>query len=630
MNPVPPAGGTATVDQMRRSHLAKSLVASVIASLLVVAAPSAALAATTSTGIRCTIVGTARSETLRGTAGNDVICGRGGDDVILGGAGNDIIDGGAGKDVLRGEAGDDRLLGGGGNDALFGGTGSDTLTGGPGSDTANYSDRNVSLSLTIDGLRNDGSYGESDLIATTTENLVGGSQDDVLIGHDGLNRLYGGGGDDLMDAGPGDDYLNGQTGADDVDGGAGRNVCAAADHAGDVVALTCDSVGPRFRTLTWTPTVIDTASSSREVVFTARITDDLAGFHSGMVMFEDPLGVPRFSASVAEQDRISGDERDGVYRFVVHLPVGMARTTFRLARVWSIDKTLNQAGSDDARTDSAIAEYLAALGSPGTLTQIGTPPPPPPRFTGTIASLAVSPSRVDTSSSARTVHVALRLTSAVGVSAVVVSVDAPTGAAAPSPVLLTPVDGDPRLFEGDLEVRRWSAPGAYALSVWVHDAFTTHLFDPHDLTARGLTSSFTQIGAGDTTGPELLGMTVSPRIVNTRDSAREVTITVDVRDTLSGLIGTGSFGTVFGGPQWQMLVPRTVSCTSTSVAGDGRILRQTCQYVMTVPRYAQTGRWVVNPMAKVVVTDAAGTSRRYSPEQIAALGYHGFFDVVNN
>jgi Ca2+-binding RTX toxin-like protein len=53
-------------------------------------------AVTTSSGTRCTVVGTSGDDVLIGTSGRDVICGLGGDDTIKGRGGNDLIDGGRG------------------------------------------------------------------------------------------------------------------------------------------------------------------------------------------------------------------------------------------------------------------------------------------------------------------------------------------------------------------------------------------------------------------------------------------------------------------------------------------------------------------------------------------------------
>lgn len=80
----------------------------------------------------CTIVGTPGPDHLRGTPGRDVICGLGGNDTIRGLGGNDVLVGGPGDDALIGGAGSDELIGGPGSDTLEGGPGRDTLVGGPG------------------------------------------------------------------------------------------------------------------------------------------------------------------------------------------------------------------------------------------------------------------------------------------------------------------------------------------------------------------------------------------------------------------------------------------------------------------------------------------------------------------
>jgi hypothetical protein len=80
----------------------------------------------------CTIVGTPGPDHLHGTPGKDVICGLGGNDTIRGLGGNDTLVGGPGNDVLIGGAGRDVLEGGPGNDKLEGGPGEDTLIGGAG------------------------------------------------------------------------------------------------------------------------------------------------------------------------------------------------------------------------------------------------------------------------------------------------------------------------------------------------------------------------------------------------------------------------------------------------------------------------------------------------------------------
>ena len=174
----------------------------------------AAGAATTISGLRCTITGTSSANTLRGTPGPDVICGLGGNDTIYGGGGNDVIDGGGGNDTLYGGVGTDRLLGSSGNDVLNGGPGPDTLNGGDGTDTVSYAGHTAGVKADLNGVRDDGTPGERDLILANVENLTGGNGADVLTGSNRNNVLSGGAGNDTLRGLEGSDTFVGGSGTD--------------------------------------------------------------------------------------------------------------------------------------------------------------------------------------------------------------------------------------------------------------------------------------------------------------------------------------------------------------------------------------------------------------------------------
>ncbi len=89
-----------------------------------------------STGRRCSVIGTSGNDVLTGTREDDVICGLGGNDVLDAGGGDDLLDGGMGSDRLIGGAGDDTMLGGPGADRLLAADGfRDSVDGGPGTDS---------------------------------------------------------------------------------------------------------------------------------------------------------------------------------------------------------------------------------------------------------------------------------------------------------------------------------------------------------------------------------------------------------------------------------------------------------------------------------------------------------------
>jgi hypothetical protein len=147
---------------------------------------------------------------LRGSAvkGPFLVDAGAGDDLvqILGDA-NAIVHGGPGNDSLRAE----------GDSELDGGEGADVLQGDRAS--ASYAARSSAVTVTLDGVANDGVLGEHDNVATGS--VIGGAGGDALTGDAAANVLSGGGGDDFLAGEGGDDTIHADTGTDRVEAGAG-------------------------------------------------------------------------------------------------------------------------------------------------------------------------------------------------------------------------------------------------------------------------------------------------------------------------------------------------------------------------------------------------------------------------
>jgi Ca2+-binding RTX toxin-like protein len=256
---------------MRARRLA-SVGVLVSASLVGVFLPSASHAAAySSTGARCTVVGTRGPDVLTGTTGRDVICALDGNDRINGLGGNDIIDAGAGKDVVDGGAGNDRIDGGAGNDSLHGQGGVDVLRGGSGPDS-----------------------------------LQGGADSDRMYGDAGDDVQSGGYGDDVLSGGGGDDDLSGGPGGDDVDGGAGFNVCDQPRAADDQqIRCALDASPPVVEEVSPTPSTVDVSAAAQLIRIVAHVTDD-TGVKSVQI------------GNVARL--VSGTSRDGVWATTIEVP----------------------------------------------------------------------------------------------------------------------------------------------------------------------------------------------------------------------------------------------------------------------------------------------------------------------
>ena len=165
------------------------------------------------------VEGGSGDDTIYGSGNNNRIFGGGGDDVLVGGKDVDQLVGGSGNDSLLGEArhdtleggdGDNTLRGGGGNDLLSAGGGSDVFSGGPGIDWVSYGaeyTKPVDLSLTLDGVANDGRSNEGDQIMSDVENIEAGAGNDLIVGNARNNQLLGDYGNDTIHGGGGNDLI---------------------------------------------------------------------------------------------------------------------------------------------------------------------------------------------------------------------------------------------------------------------------------------------------------------------------------------------------------------------------------------------------------------------------------------
>lgn len=216
-----------------------------------------------------TLIGGNGDDPLAGGPGVDKITGNDGNDSLFGGdvssavADKDTLDGGNGNDILRGDAGDDTLIGGSGTDLLDGNAGNDIITGGPGNDLArgfdgddqfisdavsdgsdeffgmggfdsmSYSLRTSTVQVSLDDVKDDGTLGEHDNVASDVERVTGGSGDDFLLGNAVVaNRLVGGIGSDTING------IDGIAGNDIVDGSQGPGTDSCRADTGDTI-LNC-------------------------------------------------------------------------------------------------------------------------------------------------------------------------------------------------------------------------------------------------------------------------------------------------------------------------------------------------------------------------------------------------------
>jgi Ca2+-binding RTX toxin-like protein len=147
-----------------------------------------------------------------------------------------LLDGGPGDDTLRGVGGE-RMIGGSGADDMGGGA--------TPYDAVIYPDDGAGgVSVTLDGVADDGHPGEDDNVRRSIERVTTEDGDDSIVGNSGANQfdtgygndsLRGRGGDDVLYGRQNDDRINGGSGEDVTFAGGGRDRIQAADGTQDRV-----------------------------------------------------------------------------------------------------------------------------------------------------------------------------------------------------------------------------------------------------------------------------------------------------------------------------------------------------------------------------------------------------------
>ncbi|MBJ7355099.1 MAG: hypothetical protein JHC98_09755 [Thermoleophilaceae bacterium] len=124
-----------------------------------------------------------------------------------GGPGGDTITGSPQGDGLTGGEGADNISAGAGDDTLVPGPGADTYNGGPNTDQLNYQDNSAGVTMSLNGLADDGEPGSNEALGSDIENLAGGSGDDTIAGNANANVILAGDGADTVRAGAGADTI---------------------------------------------------------------------------------------------------------------------------------------------------------------------------------------------------------------------------------------------------------------------------------------------------------------------------------------------------------------------------------------------------------------------------------------
>jgi hypothetical protein len=567
-------------------------LAAVVVPLLGLALATPAQAATyTSTGVRCTKVGTSHNDVLKGTTGRDVLCGLGGNDRLIGGSGDDVLDGGSGNDAIDGGIGNDVLLGVSGNDTLSGSVGADRLVGGAGNDVVSGGDGNDKVA---GGDGNDKVAGDSG-----NDTVTGDAGDDVLTGSYGRDSLSGGAGNDDLDGG---------ADADGVHGDAGTNWCII-DASDTRTQCVYDQAPPTVVDATATPGAVDVTGQDVTVLLRAHLQDDTGVTRVQLGLAPSDVS-PSFQGGLATL--VSGTVRDGWWQLK-----GVARRygepgTFPV----------------DVAAHDRVGRSSASPLDKGSLTVHDDTPD---RTRPDVTAYSASTDSVDVRSSNGSITITAHLTdqgSGSDPGDVLLCLNPPSGDGTYNQlpcVQLARISGD--RLDGDWRVTavipRGSVGGDWNASLWVTDAVhrgspdyfwgpdvyryqCNGCSEPRDHRLPNGAGRFSVIGSTDSYPAVLESLRADNPDVDTL--AGPATVTVDVRATdaqgegVTGVTGylTPEGGSGEGRPSFRPVDARLIDGTPE----DG-----TWRLVFEFPQGTPPGRY---PVSQVFVRDRTH-SRSYAP-----------------
>ena len=234
-----------------------------------------------------------------------------------------------------------------------------------------------------------------------------------------------------------------------------------------------------------------------------------------------------------------------------------------------------------------------------------------------LASLAMTPTTVDTSAGPAVVTMTARLTDETSPS---------IGGTAPlSRIVLTGPGGQQQAIAYLSQAQRisgtaadgvyrststipWhSEPGRWSASaVLVDISGNTRSLSTADLAAAGFPSAVDQTGAGDTAAPQLVALGLAPASVDTSLQSATITVSVHVVDDLSGVsdgVAKAASQVVLRGPSGAHHARATLSVDHRT-AGDA--LDATFVVAVTLPRWSEQGVWTVEG---VTLVDQVGNSQ---------------------
>ncbi|MCZ8359351.1 MAG: hypothetical protein O9350_16260, partial [Microcystis sp. LE19-388.1G] len=166
------------------------------------------------------------------------------------------------------------------------------------------------------------------------------------------------------------------------------------------------------------------------------------------------------------------------------------------------------------------------------------------------------------------------------------------------------------IYQKSLTLPRFSETGTWRLR-------DISLYDKSDkgqyliganLTASGFDLDFEVTGIGDTISPDIVGLTISPKQIDTSKNSTDVEVTIQATDNLSGL---QYLGITFVSPSGKQTLGNTIWADYDRVSGDG--VNGVYKKTLTLPALSETGTWKIRDIS---LYDNTGNGKYFTRSEL--------------
>jgi hypothetical protein len=351
-----------------------------------------------------------------------------------------------------------------------------------------------------------------------------------------------------------------------------------------------DTEAPKVVGLTVNPSSVNTSSGPQTVTVDVHATDNLSGVAGVVVSLSNGS---RYLSSTAHL--LAGGERlNGTWEASLTLPQYAAAGRYALG-VGVVDNVGNH--------HTYSSSELEGLGLPGAVQQEGEGTTTPPAILG----VSANPATLSTCGTSASTRVLVHESDSSGVNAVTVYLSGPSGQQLSAPASLTEGGSAKNgTWAASITLPEYAQQGEWKISVESSDAAGNSAYtSAAQLAGAAYTSAVEQSCAGDTTPPSITSVALNPESVDTSGGAREVTVTVQATDNLSGVASVEA--TLSSGGQ---------SHGAAASLTSGSSLDGTWTATIDLPRWSRQGTWELSLSA----ADKVGNSVSLSSAKLADEG----------